>query len=174
MMKLLIPVVMLILGLGGGIGVRLFVIPPEPELPPMDMAMPCGEVEGGAVMAASHDSGEDDAEATEDSDKDYARLNNQFIVPLIREDNVASMVVMSVSVEIPAGQEAMVFEHEPKLRDSFLQVMFDHANLGGFDGNFTSSTNMRNLRASLRNAARDVIGPDASDVLILELVRQDV
>ena len=67
----------------------------------------------------------------------------------------------------------MVYEREPKLRDAFLRVMFDHANAGGFDGAFTNSNQMDVLRRALREVAQKTIGPTASDVLILDIVRQD-
>ena len=68
----------------------------------------------------------------------------------------------------------MVFSKEPKLRVSFLQVMFDHANIGGFSGSFTTNENLGILRRSLREAARAELGKDATDVLILEIARQDM
>ena len=60
------------------------------------------------------------------------------------------------------------------LRDMFLQVMFNHANSGGFDGAFTSGEKMNDLRGSLFQAAVKVLGPIATDVLVIDIVRQDV
>ena len=103
----------------------------------------------------------------------YARLNNQFVVPVVRDEKVQSLVVLSLSLEVAPGSEADVFAHEPKLRDLFLQVLFDHANTGGFDGAFTASTNMRVLRDALRRVAVEDVGLGIRDVLILDIVRQD-
>ena len=66
-----------------------------------------------------------------------------------------------------------MFAVEPRLRDAFLQVLFDHSNLGGFDGVFTSAANMRALRNALRTEAQRIIGPNVYDVLITDIVRQD-
>ena len=172
-MKLLLPVILLLLGVGGGVGAGMFLFPPEPDLPDMAITDPCGPGigENNQIADASAENGNADNSTGE---KDYARLNNQFVVPVVRDEKVASLVVVSLSVEVPFGQQELVFEREPKLRDAFLQVLFEHANLGGFEGNFTSNSNMRILRDALRSAARDSIGPEASDVLILEMVRQDV
>ena len=38
---------------------------------------------------------------------------------------------------------------KPRLRDSFLKVMFRHANSGGFDGSFTSGRKMDDLKSAL-------------------------
>ncbi len=62
---------------------------------------------------------------------------------------------------------------EPKLRDVFLRVLFDHANAGGFSGSFTKTTRMNTLRMGLLEAAQKALGPVVSDVLIVDVVRQD-
>jgi len=58
-------------------------------------------------------------------------------------------------------------------RDALLAVMFLHANSGGFDGQFTSSEAMNDLRGSLLEATRDVIGDDVYSVLVTDILRQD-
>ncbi len=101
------------------------------------------------------------------------KLANQFVVPLIRDGKVGSMVIMSISLEVEAGQTSDAYARAPKLRDAFLQVMFDHANAGGFDGSFTDSANMVALRRALLEAAQKILGASVTDVLITDIVRQD-
>ncbi len=67
-----------------------------------------------------------------------------------------------------------IHAYEPKLRDVFLQVLFDHANMGGFRGAFTRSDMLTPLRTALREAAQKQLGKDIYDVLIVEMSRQDV
>jgi flagellar protein FliL len=64
-------------------------------------------------------------------------MANQFIVPVMKKGKVAAMVILSLSLEVKPGMTSKVYDMEPKLRDVFLQVMFDHANAGGFDGSYT-------------------------------------
>ena len=101
------------------------------------------------------------------------RLNNQFIVPIVRDGTVRSLVILSLSVEVDLGNTELVFSQEPRLRDSFLQVLFAHANAGGFDGGFTQAIAMDPLRVGLRDAATQVLGAIARDVLIIDITRQD-
>jgi len=68
----------------------------------------------------------------------------------------------------------LVYNLEPKLRDTFLQVLFDHANVGGFRGAFTNSSNLDVLRQALFAAGKKVMGDTITDVLIVEIARQDV
>ena len=95
-------------------------------------------------------------------------------MPVVSKRDVSALVVMSISLEVPDGSVDEVFRHEPKLRDSFLQVLFDHANIGGFDGAFTSARNMSALRLALRETGQRDLGKDmVRDVLITEIARQD-
>lgn len=178
MKKILIPLVLLLLGTGGGVGAGLFLVKPAEEVVAEN---PCGEVptEGdahaadtGHETAAAHDTGGLEPGVAEG--REYARLNNQFVVPVVRDGKVTSLVVLSLSLEVEAGTKENVFAHEPRLRDLFLQVLFDHANMGGFDGAFTSASNMRILRDALRHEALTKVGGGITDVLIIDIVRQDV
>ena len=72
-----------------------------------------------------------------------------------------------------SGSDAEVYKLEPKLRDEFLQVMFDHANSGGFSGSFTDGANLLLLRKALLESAKGVLRELVSDVLIIDIVRQD-
>lgn len=112
--------------------------------------------------------GEGPASATE-----FVKLNNQFVVPIIRADEVASLVILSLTLEVKTGSSEAVFAAEPKLRDSFLQVLFDYANANGFDGAFTQSGRMAQLRKALSEPARAILGDTVADVLIVDIVRQD-
>ena len=101
------------------------------------------------------------------------RLNNQFVVPIVRDGSVRSLVVLSLTLEVDTGQNSAVFDREPRLRDAFLQVLFAHANAGGFDGSFTEAAAMAPLREALGEAAVNILGPVLRDVLIVDITRQD-
>ena len=62
---------------------------------------------------------------------------------------------------------------EPRVRAVFLQSLFDHANIGGFDGVFTSGESLLALRRTLKEVALPVVGEALRDVLITELLRQE-
>ena len=154
MIRKLLPLLFGLLGLGAGIGVGLFLRPaPEPDV--------------GAEMIAEVTPPEDAAPP------DYVKLNNQFIVPIIEGGRVASMVVLSLSLEVATGKSEDIYSREPKLRDAFLQVLFDHANTGGFRGSFTDGSNLVLLRKTLLEQAVKVVGPVITNVLITDIARQD-
>jgi hypothetical protein len=168
MMKLL-PLVLLLIGAGAGVGAGIFM---RPDAPVSDTAMTEAATGLGApeVTEPSAEEDEDSAETA----SDFVKLNNQFVVPIVKGDKVVALIVLALSVEVPAGETDIVYQREPKLRDSFLQVLFDHANIGGFEGNFTDARLLGRLRNALNEIAQKDLGKDiAKDVLIIEIARQD-
>ncbi|WP_425040026.1 flagellar basal body-associated FliL family protein [Primorskyibacter sp. S187A] len=163
-MKKILPILLALIGIGGGVGAGLALRPDPAEM--ADAAEHCVPVEKAEDLAEVK---EPEADLT----KEYVELSNQFVVPLVAEDRVSGMVVVSLSVEVDAGTAEDVYSREPKLRDTFLQVLFDHANIGGFDGAFTSSNTLKVLRRALLEASTDAVGDMVSDVLITEIARQD-
>lgn len=179
MKKILLPLILLLIGVGGGVGAGLMLIKQEPDAAEMALAEggPCGEV----ATNENHSSETVAQAAAVELDEngvpivnEYAKLNNQFVVPIVEEGIVKALVVLALSIEVPPGGKEAIFLVEPKLRDAFLQAMFDHANIGGFSGNFTSAQNLRPLREDLVRRAKSIAPDNAKDVLIIDIVRQDV
>ena len=81
--------------------------------------------------------------------------------------------MLSLSLEVNAEQTQSVYEHEPKLRDVLLQTLFDHANIGGFDGTFTHTQKLDDLRQALLEVAQKNLGAEIFDILITDIARQD-
>ncbi len=162
----ILPILLALIGLGAGVGGGLMLRPDTAEMAAIN---PCGQGDPNAHATAGADTGQDKNPPA----AAYVKLNNQFVVPVVTGDRISSLVVMSLSLEIDEGGQEAVFQREPKLRDAFLQVLFDHANAGGFDGAFTASGKMVALRDALLEAAQKTLGALVANVLIVDLVRQD-
>ena len=190
-MKKLLPVLLALLGLGGGAGAGLALRPhtgaadqggTEAQATATDAtghaaAGADAAPEGHAAEAPSADA-HGAAKAAETgghgaSTSDFVKLNNQFVVPVVTQGRVSALVIMALSVEVTPGGSEQIYAREPKLRDALLQVMFDHANAGGFDGVFTDGANLIALRAALTETASKVMGGIVKDVLISDISRQD-
>lgn len=161
----ILPLLLALAGLGGGVAAGLLLRPAEdaahanpeaadPDAPAEEAQPEAGHAEGEAVP-------------------EYVKMNNQFVVPVVEGGRVSAMVVLSLSLEVGTGSTEAVYTREPKLRDAFLQVLFDHANVGGFGGSFTDGANLIPLRTSLKEAAALIIGDAIRDVLITDIARQD-
>ncbi|MGB8814336.1 MAG: flagellar basal body-associated FliL family protein [Paracoccaceae bacterium] len=150
MIRKILPIVLILIGLGAGLGAGIFLRPtPEPSEEPVAEEVPPELL------------------------PDYVKLSNQFIIPVVENGKVSAMVIMALSLEVKKGSTEAVYSIEPKLRDAFLQVLFDHANSGGFRGSFTDGSNLIMLRKALLEVAQNVMGDVVSDVLIADIARQD-
>lgn len=170
MMRKILPVLLALIGLAGGAGAGFFLRPaPSEEEHASDAGTEAAaEGEHPVEEEASAEEGEDPEHAPE-----YVKMNNQFVVPVVEDRRVSAMVVLSLSLEVEPGSTEIVYQREPKLRDVFLQILFDHANTGGFSGSFTDGSNLVVLRTSLKEAATLVLGKIVKDVLITDIARQD-
>ena len=174
-MRKLLPILMLILGLGGGIGAGIMLAPmPEVDLSSSEMGDSADHGEDPAEPVDDHAAEDASASDEEAQPNEFIKLNNQFIIPVMDREKLTSMVVVSLSLETKPGLAGKVHSYEPKLRDVFLRILFDHANMGGFRGAFTRSEVLDPLRSALKEEARRYLGRDLVDVLILEITRQDV
>ena len=70
------------------------------------------------------------------------------------------------------GKVETILAAEPKVRDALLRTLFAHAYTGGFEGDFTAEHIMRELRKNMLVAVREVVGPDARNVLVQDIVKQ--
>lgn len=181
MKKLILPLLLALLGLSAGVGAGIALRPPADE---KVIINPCGEAgaEGMSTDAVATEAGHDEGVAAtgegasaegDPPTKEYVKLNNQFIVPVVEYGKVNALIVLSVSLEVKFGSSEKIYGMEPKLRDAFLQVLFDHANSGGFDGDYTAANAMDSLRVALFETARRAAGSVVTDVLITDIVRQD-
>ena len=157
MLKKLLPVLLLVLGIGAGIGAGIMMSPPAKS----------GEQHADEVPA------EDPEEEADISDSEFSKFGKQFVVPIMKNDKVGSIIVLTLSLEIAPGTSDRVSAREPKLRDLFLRVIFDHASMGGFRGAFTQPDTLDILRNALRETAQKELGADIRDVLITDIGRQD-
>lgn len=148
------------------------------EAPPAEGGHDAAPADGGhdSGQAAEHgaEAGGDHAADGAPATSEFVKLNNQFIVPVLRDGKISSLVVLSLSVETPAGQSEFIYGQEPRLRDAFLQVLFDYANSGGFDGEFTNGSNMTILRDELLRSGKKMLGEDIISLLITDIGRQDM
>jgi flagellar protein FliL len=162
MLSKLLPVVFLLAGTGIGVGSAIF--------------LPGGSESGNADSEAApveNSEGKKPETGGASGEFEFVQMSNPFVVPVVEDGKVSAMVVLSLSLEAKAGMREKIFSLEPKLRDNFLRVLFDHANMGGFSGAFTRTDTLDILREALLNVARDQVGEGVNAVLIVDIARQD-
>ena len=159
-MKILVPILSILVGgaLGGFGG---YVLKPTPPTPPQESS----ETADAAL--------ETEPDPLKDGTSDLLEMTNQFVVPVIDEGAVSSMVILSIALELRPGISERIYAREPKLRDLFLQALFEHARIGGFAGDFANSSSLNVLRRALLTVAVDEFGSDVLGILITDLTRRD-
>ena len=159
-MRKLVPVILIMIGLAAGLGAGMFLRP-------------------ASIATAAQEAGEHSAAGIGEESKtaaqaaDFVKMPNQFIVPIVEKGRITSLVIVTLSLEVAPGGTEQVFAQEPKLRDGMLQLLFDHANIGGFRGSFTESDNLVILRRGLTEVAQTILGKIVRNVLITDIIRQD-
>ncbi len=164
----LIPIVVILLGAGGGVGAGMF-LKPAPEV--------CEPEDSEECMALAEEEAAMEKMAKENAKRGpsaFAELTKQFVIPIVRDGRVSALVVATLAFEVDEGTTEAIYTLEPKLRDAYLQVMFVHAHSGGFDGTFTARQAMADLKARLVEVTEPIVGEALQDVLITEIVRQDL
>lgn len=163
-MKKLLPILFILIGLGGGVGVGMFLKPVEEPMAECVEGEECPEPEMEHY----------DKPENSDVETAFATLKKQFVISVVTGERVSALVVTSIALEVDAETVEMVFQVEPKLRDAFLQVLFVHAQSGGFEGNFLMQDALDDLRGRLYEVARPIVGDILHNVLLTEIVRQDI
>jgi hypothetical protein len=187
-LRKLLPVAIALVGLGVGVGAGMALKPaPEPEETAASCPPPAGR-EAHATPPDGHAAAVDpcadpvadpfaaaaDHGPALEGEVAYVPMEKPFVVPIFKDDKVTAMVVVSLAVETEAETASKIEGLKPRLRDSFLKVMFRHANSGGFDGSFTGGRKIEDLKSALRAAAQEVLHEKpVGEVLITEIARQD-
>lgn len=129
-----------------------------------------GTAQNTAGSAEEKHAAKDESEGDVDA---WFKFPEQFFIPIIRNGTTGSVMVMSLSLEIPLSTSSSIEAKQNPLRDALLNALLIEANTGAFDGNYTTETNLERVRASLLTAAQRVSGADIRRVLIEDIAKQD-
>lgn len=121
------------------------------------------------------DHGGDDGHGSSGSDDEFSfmKFGRQFIVPVIRSDDVNALVVLDINLELNPSAAERAYSREPKIRDAILSTLLTLSNEGAFEDKLLDEENMAQVRARLLTSAQTILGEDAIDILILSMARQD-
>lgn len=165
-MKKLLPILLALVGIGAGVGAGIAL---RPAPPPVEVSSENTEGTNTESAVDTHDVSEGPPKGRE-----YVELVDQFIVPVVSDNKVSSLILVTLTLETKSGNSEEIFSAEPRIRGALLQAMFDHANVGGFDGAFTNSSKLDRLRHTFLEVAQASFGDAITDVVIVQITRQDV
>lgn len=152
------------------------------------------EPEAGAAEvagAAEGEKGEDDkaekneAKASKPDKKDgkegdaapaviYYKFTREFVVPIISNGRVSSLVILNLNLEADASMERKLYDMEPKLRDNIMTTLITLSNDGATFESMTSVKNYESIRSTVLQNLASVVKDGITNVLIVDLAKQDI
>ena len=103
-MKGIVPIVLVLAGVSGGAAGGFLLRPAPEQVAELEEPVPHDENDPGPP--------ESDPSAATPSEVEYVKLNNQFVVPVMEGAEIQSLVILSLSVEVAAGQAELVYARE--------------------------------------------------------------
>jgi flagellar basal body-associated protein FliL len=108
------------------------------------------------------------------SDVIYYKFTREFVVPIIRNGKVSSLVILNLNLEADAAISQKLFEMEPKLRDNIMTTLITLSNDGTTFESMTSVENYETIRSMVLQNLKSVIASGINNVLIVDLAKQDL
>lgn len=103
----------------------------------------------------------------------YLKFKRQFVVPVMQDGTIQALVIMNFNLVLDDHAPDNVFSYEPKLRDALTRELLGLSNAGIFGENLTSAASYETMREKLLTASRAVVKEGISDILILDVARQE-
>ncbi len=104
----------------------------------------------------------------------YFRFSREFIVPLIDNGRVSSLVILNINLEVDEAASQTLFSMEPALRDNIMTTLITLSNDGRTFESISSIENYESLRAMILMNLKKSVPTGINNVLILDMARQDI
>lgn len=104
----------------------------------------------------------------------YYKFTREFVVPIIRNGRVSSLVILNLNLEADASIERELFDMEPKLRDNIMTTLITLSNDGTTFESMTSVKNYESIRSLVLQNLGSIVKEGITNVLIVDLAKQDI
>lgn len=122
----------------------------------------------------SHGKDSHGKEGATTSDVIYYKFSREFVVPMIRESRVHSLVILNLNLEADAELSQKLFEMEPKIRDNMMTTLITLSNDGSTFESMTNVENYESIRSMLLMNLKTVMPTGVRNVLIVDFAKQDL
>ncbi|MGB3627517.1 MAG: hypothetical protein WA989_16935, partial [Henriciella sp.] len=110
----------------------------------------------------------------ENGDVTYHNFTREFVVPIIRNEQVVSLVILNLNLEVDNSISGKLFSMEPKLRDNIMTTLIGISNDGKTFNSMTEIENYEYIRATVLKNLQDKVATEIRNVLIMDMARQDL
>lgn len=178
-MKQIVPSIVALLAISAGGGAAYFVKSGASPKAPSAAHESSGD-ESGAHAApkpvkAKKGHGKSDKHGdAASSDVTYYKFSREFVVPMIEDDRVQSLVILNLNLEVDTAISQELFSKEPVLRDNIMTTLVKLSSGGRTLNSITDVDNYETLRAMILTNLQNEIPVGIRNVLILDMARQDL
>lgn len=121
--------------------------------------------------SASKKGGHGTADSAEPS---YYKFSREFVVPIIGEERVQSLVILNLNLQIDSKVSDELFSKEPVLRDNIMTTLIKLSNNDEIFNGLNNVENYETMRSMILRNLRDSVSEGIQNVLILDMARQDL
>ena len=105
---------------------------------------------------------------------EYYKFSREFVVPVMRNDQVKSLVILHINLEADSSTVEDLFSEEPKLRDNIMTTLIGLSNDGRTLEEPTQIDNYELIRSMVLMNLKDSVSDGIKNVLIVDMAKQDL
>ena len=142
-----------------------------------------GEVKSDGAEKAPKETASKEAPSKEASSKGggeasgevvFYKFSREFIVPILEEERVESLVILNINLEADAELSQELFRLEPKLRDNIMTTLIELSNDGRTFQTITDVQSYEAVRSMILMNLKNVVSEGIHNVLILDMAKQNL
>ena len=181
----LVPLLMLLMGIGAGIGAGIAFKPEH------DFGANVSDKDGSGEATGENKSGDAKKDGkgaaipdpgatkapkdeTEIKERTYVSIGTQTIIPVVEGERTRALMLFELAVDVDPSAHDQAVMLEPRLRDAFLRELLKMSSTGAFTKTYTEDWVIDELRKNLGRAARRFLGDGMREVLVLDVIRQEL
>lgn len=108
------------------------------------------------------------------SDSAYYKFSREFVVPIMRDGQVKSLVILHINLETDSATSDELFSEEPRVRDNIMTTLIGLSNDGRTLEDLTNINHYETMRSMILMNLKDAIAPGIRNVLIVDVAKQDL
>lgn len=108
------------------------------------------------------------------SDVTYFKFTREFVVPIMGENRVESLIILNINLEADSSVSGKLFSMEPKIRDNIMTTLIELANDGTTMRTLGDIDSYETMRTMILMNLQKVLPTGIENVLIVDMGKQDL
>ncbi|MEZ5946736.1 MAG: flagellar basal body-associated FliL family protein [Hyphomonas sp.] len=104
----------------------------------------------------------------------YFKFSREFVVPLMGENRVESLIILNINLEADDAISGQLFSMEPKIRDNIMTTLIELSSDGETMRTLGNVESYETMRTMILMNLKKVIPSGIENVLIVDMGKQDL